>query len=133
MPQHVDEMRKRYEEFSQGDLESALQNWADDVVWQGSNSTELPGGGETSGKEDIGGLLQSVGSDWDEFNLTPDEFFESPPDRVAAIGFYRGRVEDTGREFEASFCHVFRCNEERIAELRQITDTVRWMEALEPA
>ena len=64
---------------------------------------------------------------------TPDEFFESPPDMVAAIGYYRGKVEDTGREFEAAFCHVFRCNAERISELRQITDTVRWMEALEPA
>ena len=64
---------------------------------------------------------------------TPDEFFESPPDGVAAIGFYRGKVEDTGREFEAAFCHVFRCNETRISELRQITDTVRWMEALQPA
>ena len=63
---------------------------------------------------------------------TPDEFFETPPDRVAAIGYYRGRVEETGREFEAAFCHVFRCNNTRIAELRQITDTVRWMEALTP-
>ncbi len=51
MPGHVDEMRQRYEEFNQGDLESALQNSADDVVWQGSNSTELPGGGEHQGKE----------------------------------------------------------------------------------
>ena len=63
---------------------------------------------------------------------TPDEFFESPPDQVAAIGFYRGKVEETGREFEAAFCHVFRCNAERIFELRQITDTARWMEALQP-
>ncbi|MBW3537763.1 MAG: nuclear transport factor 2 family protein [Actinobacteria bacterium] len=63
---------------------------------------------------------------------TPDQFFENPPDGVAAIGFYRGRVDETGREFEAAFCHVFRCNENRIAELRQITDTARWMEALTP-
>ena len=32
MAGHIDEMRQRYEEFNQGDLESALQNWADDVV-----------------------------------------------------------------------------------------------------
>jgi len=66
-------------------------------------------------------------------NPTPDEFFERPPDTVAAIGFYRGTAQDTGRSFEAAFCHVFRCTDERIGELIQITDSVRWLESLEPA
>lgn len=62
---------------------------------------------------------------------TPDEFFERPPDTVAAIGFYRGKAPSTGKEFEAAFCHVFRCNEKRIAGLIQITDSVRWLESIE--
>jgi ketosteroid isomerase-like protein len=64
---------------------------------------------------------------------TPDEFFERPPDTVTTIGHYRGFVEATGRNFEAAFCHVFRCADDRITELVQITDSARWLAALEPA
>lgn len=64
---------------------------------------------------------------------TPDEFFERPPDSVATIGFYRGRAPATGRRFEAAFCHVFRCGDERITGLVQITDSVRWLESLQPS
>jgi len=34
MAGHIDQIRQRYDEFGQGDIESALQDWADDVVWQ---------------------------------------------------------------------------------------------------
>ncbi|HZI92560.1 MAG TPA: nuclear transport factor 2 family protein, partial [Thermoleophilaceae bacterium] len=76
MAGHVEQMRQRYDEFNQGDLDSALQDWADDVVWQGSDSTELPGGGEHRGKEEAVKVLQEAVGAWDEFNLTADEFFE---------------------------------------------------------
>jgi len=46
MAGHADQMKQRYQEFSQGDLDAALQDWADDFTWEGSNSTDLPGGGQ---------------------------------------------------------------------------------------
>ena len=60
MPGHIDQMRQRYDEFNQGDVQSATQDWADDFVWQGSNSTELPGGGEHRGKEQALQVLQQA-------------------------------------------------------------------------
>lgn len=53
MADSVDALKKAYEAFSGGDAESALEPSADDVVSQGSNSTELPGGGEHTGKEAV--------------------------------------------------------------------------------
>ena len=77
MAEHIDEMRKRYDAFNQGDVETATELWADDFVWQGSNSTELHGGGEHRGKQEALQVLGEAVGAWDEFSLTADEFLES--------------------------------------------------------
>ena len=85
MAAHIDAMRERYEAFNQGDIQHATDNWADDFVWEGSNSTELPGGGQHTGKEQALQVLQQTVGAWDEFALTADEFFEEG-DSVVVLG-----------------------------------------------
>ena len=46
-----DALRDRYELFSQGELERALDLWSDDFVWEGANASELPGSGRHEGKQ----------------------------------------------------------------------------------
>ena len=36
----TDALRERYQRFSQGDLEGALDLWSDDFVWEGSNASD---------------------------------------------------------------------------------------------
>ena len=85
MAGRIDQMRQRYEQFSQGDVEGALQDWADDIVWQGSNSTDIPGGGEHSGKDKATQLVQETVAAWDSFELVADEFYEEG-DTVVVLG-----------------------------------------------
>ena len=37
-----DALKERYQRFSQGDLERALDLWSDDFVWEGANAEGLP-------------------------------------------------------------------------------------------
>jgi uncharacterized protein len=60
----------------------------------------------------------------------PHQMLDAPPDHVAVTGDYEGAPPASGRRFSAAFAHVFRIADGRIAELRQITDTARWAEAL---
>jgi ketosteroid isomerase-like protein len=55
-----DALRERYELFSQGDLERALDLWSDDFVWEGANASELPGSGRHEGKQAAIAVLQQV-------------------------------------------------------------------------
>ena len=98
MAERADRMRQRYQEFSQGDLEAALQDWSDDFVWQGSNSTDLPGGGEHSGKDQAIKVLQEAVGAWDSFELTADEFLRGRRHgrRARAHGRHEGRQVGTG-------------------------------------
>ncbi len=115
-----DDLRQRYDAFSRGDLESALDLWADDIVWQGSNSTELPGGGEHTGKDAAVRVLQQAVGAWDEFNLVADEFYEDG-DSVVVLGHTDVKKGDQSAQLPV--VHIWRFEGDRIKRLQILTDT----------
>jgi 2-(1,2-epoxy-1,2-dihydrophenyl)acetyl-CoA isomerase len=60
----------------------------------------------------------------------PQEYTLMEDGRLMCRGFYRGRAKVGGREFTAEFVHLIRFRGSRIVELRQITDSAAWGEAL---
>jgi uncharacterized protein len=127
MAGHVDQMRQRYDEFNKGDLEAALSDWADDVVWQGSDSTELPGGGEHKGKDEAIKTLQEAVGAWDEFKLTADEFFEDG-DTVVVLGHTEVKKDD--RSAQVPVVHIWRWEGDEIKRLQILTDTLHSAQVL---
>lgn len=122
MAGHVDQMREGYEAFSNGDMERAVRDWADDFVWQGSDSTELPGGGEHSGKDQALKVLQQAVGAWDEFKLSADEFFEGG-DTVVVLG--HTAVRKGASSAKTPVVHVWRWQGDEIKRLQIITDTLQ--------
>ena len=120
MAGRTDDIRRRYDAFAQGDLESALDNWADDFVWQGPNSTDLPGGGEHHGKQDALQALQEAVGAWDEFSVTPDEFFEDG-DTVVVLG--HTDVNKGGQSAQIPVVHIWRFEGDETKRLQILTDT----------
>jgi uncharacterized protein len=122
MAGRIEQMRQRYEQFNQGDVQSATQDWADDFVWQGSNSTELPGGGEHRGKDQALQVLgQAVGA-WDEFKLSADEFLEEG-DTVVVLG--HTDVSKGGNSAQTPVVHIWRWQGDQIKRLQVLTDTLQ--------
>lgn len=122
MAGHVDEMRERYADFDRGDIEGATQNWADDFVWDGSGSTELPGGGEHGGKEEALEVLQQAVGAWDEFKLSADEFLESG-DTVVVLG--HSEVSKGGNSAKIPVVHIWRWEGDQVKRLQLLTDTLQ--------
>jgi ketosteroid isomerase-like protein len=59
----------------------------------------------------------------------PETTIVASDDTVVVLGHYRGVPPVTGTSFEAVFAHVFTLRNGKIAELRQITDSQRWVDA----
>ena len=116
----TDALRERYERFSAGDLERALDLWTDDFVWDGAGSG-LPGSGQHEGKQAaIDVLQQSVGA-WDKFELSADEFVEQG-DTVVVLG--HTDVAKGDRSARTPFVHIWRYRGDRTCRLQLLTDTL---------
>jgi ketosteroid isomerase-like protein len=118
----VDALKERYERFSQGDLEGALDIWSDDFVWEGANASELPGSGRHEGKQAAIEVLQQVVGAWDKFELTADEFIEQD-DTVVVLG--HTDVAKGDRSERLPIVHIWRYSgDEEISRLQVLTDTL---------
>ena len=117
----VDAIRERYQRFSQGDLENALDLWSDDFVWEGPNAEGLPGSGTHEGKEAAVGVLQGIVGAWDRFELTPDEFFEDGDTVVVLAHTDVGKDDQSAR---LPVVHVWRYRGDEIIRLQLLTDTL---------
>ena len=116
----IDQMRERYDKFSQGDIEGATDLWADDFTWQGSNSTDLPGGGEHQGREQALQVLgQAVGA-WDQFDLQADEFLE---EGGTVVVLAHNNVKKGDESAELPVVHIWRWEGDQIKRLQILTDT----------
>jgi ketosteroid isomerase-like protein len=53
-------------------------------------------------------------------------------DVVVVVGVYRGKARRTDRAMEAWFVHIWRIRTARFVELKQVTDTAAWWNAIGP-
>jgi ketosteroid isomerase-like protein len=118
----VNALKERYERFSQGDVEGALDIWTDDFVWQGPNAEGLPGSGEHRGREEAVKVLQEAVGTWDEFELKPDEFYEDS-DTVIVLGHTNVKKGDNSAKIPV--VHIWRYRDDEVCRLQILTDTLQ--------
>jgi ketosteroid isomerase-like protein len=124
----ADLLRERYQRFSQGDIEGALDLWTDDFVWEGSSSSELPGSGRHEGKPAAIGVLQQAVGAWDSFALSADEFIEQG-DTVVVLG--HTDVAKNDRSARIPVVHIWRWRgEDEICRLQILTETLESAQVL---
>ena len=61
----------------------------------------------------------------------PLEWIPTADGRLLVRGIYRGRARASDAAFEAEFMHLWSGAAGRLTGLRQLTDTVQWLRALE--
>ncbi len=122
MAGNTDALRERYERFSQGDIEGALDLWTDDFVWEGGDAPDYPGAGRHEGKQAAIDVLQEAVGAWDSFDLVPDEFFEQG-DTVIVLG--HTDVSKGDRSARLPVVHIWRLRDEgQICRLQILSDTL---------
>jgi len=127
MTGHIEQIRQRYDQFSRGDIRGATQDWADDIVWEGGNSADLPMGGTHYGKAAALGVLASDVAVWDEFTMSPDEYFEAG-DTVVVLG--HSAIKKDGQSATTAFVHIWRWHGDQISHFQLVTDTLQLAQML---
>lgn len=122
MPDNIDVLRKGYEDFSNGDVQAATEPWPEDFVWDGGESSALPGSGEHKGKGEALQTLQGAVGNWDKFELHVDELIPHG-DTVVALG--HTHVEKGGTSAQLPVVHIWRFEDGTPRRIQILTDTLQ--------
>jgi ketosteroid isomerase-like protein len=94
----------------------------------GTTTEGLPNGlgGVYHGNENA--VAEIWGRIWSLFDMNGEvtEFLPVGDDRVVVLGRYVGQPRDGGSPVYAAFAHIFTVRGDRVAALRQITDSAQW-------
>lgn len=120
MGQNTDTLKQGYEAYGRGDLEAAMEDWHDDIRWEGSNSDRVPGSGVHEGKQTIAGALQEFATAYDSVSVVPDEFIEDG-ETVVTLG--HTEASKGGRSEKVPFVHVWRFEGGKVKRVQLLTDT----------
>ena len=122
---NADAAKNAYGAFSQGDLETLREGFAEDAEWQ--TSDELPLGGVTRGRDAIMENFAQISNYWSSFSVEPSEFIDCG-DQVVIRGTQRATGE--GGSFEAPFLHLMEYRDGKVVRGEFHGDSAKALKAL---
>ncbi|MCG8707920.1 alpha/beta fold hydrolase [Brenneria sp. 4F2] len=108
--------------FGNGDIDSALSMMTDDAVWHIDGVPQVTTVGLWRGQPQIRHWLQSFSQHFSPRVFTVEQFIESK-DTVAAFGYFRHSVQDTGNTVSSDFAIRFRFRDGLIAHYQIFEDS----------
>jgi uncharacterized protein len=112
-----------YQAFARGDIESVIGTFDPDISW-----TEAKGfmyGGTYVGPESVlSGVFMRIGTEWENFTVTPQKIIDGVDGNVISTGTYSGKFLATGRTTTVPFAHEWEINGGKVIRFVQHTDTL---------
>jgi len=128
--ENVQVVRGIYDAFGQGDVEAVLERMDRGIEWnEAENFVYADGNPYTGPQAVLEGVFARLGSEWDGYTVTPEQFLDAG-DRVVALGTYTGTYKATGRGVRAQFAHVWGVREGKVVSFQQYTDTKQFADAV---
>jgi ketosteroid isomerase-like protein len=113
-------IRQVYDAYSRGDIETVLQNMADDVEWNAPGGA--PFSGHRHGRDQMRAFFQEMRQAIEVQQFDIDDLI-ADGDKVAVLGRQRATVRETGRHFETQWVHVYTLRGGKIVHGQAFTDT----------
>jgi ketosteroid isomerase-like protein len=122
----IETAKSLYASARRQDTESVLNLFADNaIIYEPTSSTKiLPGGGSYKGREAVEQFFRLLGEglDIEQFEIID---FIAQRDKVAVLGFVRGKARMTQKLFETHFADIIKVdrNNGKIVEFRVFNDS----------
>jgi uncharacterized protein len=128
--ENADLLRRFYESFNQGDLDTVLELCTEDVeVYKDPEVVEMVAAFTPRGQERVAQYLRGWLESWSDYQARPQEFLQSG-DEVAALTQNRARGKNSQFEIEGEMADVFTIRDGRIARFRLYIERTDALESL---
>jgi uncharacterized protein len=128
MSENSDALKRAYEAFNSGDVETVAAIFADDVRWEGPNTDGVPMSGVNEGKDAVLQALGQIGEDFEKFHVSPDEMVEDGG-TIVVLSHLDGKTR-SGTEIKLPGVEIWRMSDGKAVRVQSLLDTAEIKNAL---
>ena len=128
MSGNSDALRRAYDAFNNGDVETVASTFADDITWEGPNSDGVPMSGKHEGKDGVLQALGAIGDQFERFDVSPDEMVEEG-ETIVVLSHLDARTK-SGNELKLPGVEVWRMSGGKANRVQSLLDTAEMQQAL---
>jgi len=129
---NLDVIRRGYEAFGRGDINTLLESFDEQVSWVTPGPPELATSGRRTGRQEVAEFFVSVNELFDIQRFEPKDFL-AQGDRVVVVGSETARARSTGNVIELDWVHVFTMRNGKVVAFQEFFDTAAVVAALSAA
>jgi ketosteroid isomerase-like protein len=129
---NADLIKHVYDKFMQGDAQSVLAAFDDDIEFRLSESHPYQSSGQAwKGKDAVmRHFFMRAGAEWDNWRIGIRDIVEAA-DAVVVEGRYTGVYKPTGKRMDAEVCHVWKIKNGKVKSFHQYVDTAALHEVMD--
>lgn len=128
MSENSDALRRGYDAFNSGDVETVASIFDDDIRWEGPNTEGLPMSGVSDGKDAVLQSLAKIGESFERFHASPDEMIEQG-DTIVVLSHLEGTTK-SGNDVKLPGVEIWRMSGGKAQRVQSLTDTAEMKQAL---
>lgn len=130
--QNIEIVRRGYEAFGRGDLDTLLGLFDEHIEWFSPGPADLPTAGTRRGRQQVADFFKVVGELF-EFQRFEPKTFIAQEDRVVVLGEDTARIKATGKVLDSEWAHAFSLRDGKITRFHEYIDTAAVVEELRGA
>ena len=128
MSENSDALKRGYDAFNSGDVDTVAEIFADDITWEGPNTEGVPMSGKNEGKDAVLQALGAIGESFESFNVSPDEMVEEG-ETIVVLSRLEAKTK-SGNELKLPGVEVWRMSDGKAQRVQSLSDTAAVKEAL---
>jgi uncharacterized protein len=129
MSENADILKRGYEAFNSGDVQTVSEVFADDASWEGPNTPGVPMSGKNEGKGAVLQALGQIGESFENFHVSPDEMVEQG-ETIVVLSHLDGKTK-SGTEVKLPGVEIWRMSDGKAKRVQSLVDTAELKKALE--
>ena len=122
MSQNADAVKRGYDAFNAGDIDTVSKIFADDISWEGPNTSGVPMSGLNEGKDAVLQALGHIEQLFQTFHVSPDEMIEQG-DTVVVLSHIEGTTATSGSDIKLPGVEIWRMSDGQAQRVQSLVDT----------
>jgi ketosteroid isomerase-like protein len=130
--QNVEIVKRAYEAFGKGDLETLVSLLDDGIEWQTPGPASLPTAGRRRGTEQVREFFRAINETYEIQRFEPRTFL-TQGNLVVVLGEDTARIKATDKVVVEPWVHVFAFENGRVVRFQEYLDTASTIVELQAA